>query len=93
MAARLADLVFLHGKEHFLAAELAYSLDKPERLADHVVVALVARLVEDLLVIGVALLLRDSFVLKVMLQLVAAHDKEWRFKVCIVWFNYLLWPW
>ena len=42
MAARLADLVFLHGKEHFLAAELAYSLDEPERLADHVVIALVA---------------------------------------------------
>ena len=93
MAAGLADLVLLHGKEHLLTAELAYSLDEPERLADHIVVALVARLVEDLLVIRVVLLLCDSLVLKVMLKLVAAHDKEWSFKVCIVWFNYVLWPW
>ena len=82
----------MHGEEHFLAAEFAYSLDEPKRLADHIVVALVARLVEDLLVIRVVLLLCDSLVLKVMLKLVAAHDKEWSFKVCIVWFDFLLWP-
>ena len=94
MATGLADPVFLHGEEYFLATELADPLDESERLADHVVgAAFVARLVEHLLVVGVAalLLLCDSLVLEVMLQLVTAHDKEWSFKVSIVRFYLLLW--
>ena len=81
----------MDGQKNFLAAELTNTLDEPKRLADLVVVAFVARMVEYLLVTRITLL-SCSLMLEMLLELVAAHDEERRLKVGIILFDILLRP-